>query len=239
MNSMRIAIVGGTGTVGREAARELVRRGHEVRVLARHAPEFPVDVRDGSGLAAALDGVEVVVDATQGGRSVIVDGTARLLRAEARAGVAHHVGVSIVGIDRVGGPYYRAKLDQERLVAESGVPWTIVRATQFHQLVARTFAATARLGVLPTAGVPLQPVDPREVARVLADTVEAEPSHAITQFAGPEVLSACELAYLWKRATGSRALSVPIPAGKALRAGGLTNRGAWRGRVSFAEWLVA
>ena len=96
----------------------------------------------------------------------------------------HHVGVSIVGIDRVGGRYYKAKLDQEAEIVRSGLPWTIVRATQFHTLVARTFAASARIGVLPAMRVPLQPVDPREVGRVLADTAEAEPSRAITQFAG-------------------------------------------------------
>jgi uncharacterized protein YbjT (DUF2867 family) len=100
--SMRIAIVGGTGTVGAEAARGLERRGHAVRVLSRHAPKHPVDLRDGSGLAAALDGVDVVVNAANGNRNVLVEGTARLLRAAKDAGVRHYVGVSIVGIDRVG-----------------------------------------------------------------------------------------------------------------------------------------
>ena len=167
---MNVAIVGGTGTVGAETARELCSRGHEVRVLARRAPEYPVDLTTGEGLARALTGVDVVVDASQGGRNVLVDGTARLLRAELEAGVSHHVGVSIVGIDRVGGRYYKTKLDQEAEVARSGVPWTIVRATQFHTLAARTFAASSKLGVLPSVRVPLQPVDPREVGRALADT---------------------------------------------------------------------
>ena len=186
---MRIAIVGGTGTVGAEAARELERRGHAVRVLSRHAPEHAVDLRDGSGLAAALDGVDVVVNAANGNRKVLVDGTARLLRAAKEAEVRHYVGVSIVGVDRVGIRYYKAKLAQEELIQRSGVPWTIVRATQFHPFVARTFAASAKLGIVPCLKFPMQPVDPREVGRVLAETAEAEPSLAITQFAGPEVLS--------------------------------------------------
>jgi uncharacterized protein YbjT (DUF2867 family) len=236
---MNVAIVGGTGTVGAEAARELTARGHEVRVLSRHAPEYPVDLKDGSGLARALAGVEVVVDASQGGREVLVEGTRRLVRAELDAGVRHHVGVSIVGIDRVGGPYYKAKLDQEAEIAASGVPWTIVRATQFHTLVARTFAASARVGVVPSVRVPLQPVDPREVGRVLAETAEAEPSLAITQFAGPEVVDARELAQAWRESTGSHALPVPLPVPRSLRSGGLTNPGAWRGKVTFGAWLAS
>jgi uncharacterized protein YbjT (DUF2867 family) len=170
---------------------------------------------------------------------VLVDGTARLLRAGAAAGIAHHIGISIVGIDRVRGPYYRAKLDQEAEIRRAGIPWTIVRATQFHSLVARTFAAGARLGVVPVMRAPLQPVDPREVARALADTAEAEPSFAITQFAGPEVVCVRELARRWREATGSHALPMPLPASRSLRAGGLTNPGAWRGRTTFDAWLAS
>ena len=137
--------------------------------------------------------------------SVLVDGTARLLRAAKEAEVRHYVGVSIVGIDRVGIRYYKAKLAQEELIQRSGVPWTIVRATQFHPFVARTFATSAKLGIVPCLKFPMQPVDPREVGRVLAETAEAEPSLAITQFAGPEVVSGCELARRWRRRTGSHA----------------------------------
>jgi uncharacterized protein YbjT (DUF2867 family) len=234
---MNIAIVGGTGTVGAATARELAGRGHDVRVLTRHAAEYPVDLRDGSGLARALTGVEVVVDAAHGGRKTLVEGSRRLLAAELLAGVRHHVGVSIVGIDRVGGPYYKIKLAQEAEIMRSRVPWTIVRATQFHTLLAQWFALSARLGVLPALRVPLQPVDPREVGRVLADTAEAEPSRSLTQFAGPEVVSMRELAQRWRESTGSRALPVRLPASRALRAGGLTNPAAWRGSVTFDAWL--
>ena len=146
---------------------------------------------------------------------MLVDGTRRLLRAERDAGVGHHVGVSIVGIDRVGGPYYKRKLAQEAAIRAGGVPWTIVRATQFHTLVATAFAKSAKLGMLPSIGAPLQPVDPAEVGRALADTAECEPSLKITQFAGPEVISLSELARRWREATGSHA--VPVPAARDAR----------------------
>ena len=236
---MRMAIVGGTGTVGAEAARELEHHGHAVRVLSRHAPEHAVDLRTGRGLAAALDGVDVVVDAANGNRKVLVGGTRRLLSAAKEAGVHHYVGVSIIGVDRVGIRYYKAKLAQEELIQRSGVPWTIVRATQFHPYVARIFAASAKLGIVPCLEFPMQPVDPREVGRVLAETAEVEPLLAITQFAGPEVLSGCELARRWRLRTGSRAVSLRLPVTRALRSGGLTNPDARRGSVTFDTWLEA
>jgi uncharacterized protein YbjT (DUF2867 family) len=244
---MQVAVTGGTGTVGREVAAELGRRGHQVRVLSRRSPEHPVDLITGEGLAAALDGVEVVVDASGAGprrrpaEALLVDGTRRLLLAERAAGVRHHVGISIVGIDRVPAGYYKVKLEQEDVVKGSPVPWTIVRATQFHALLDQVFRSMARLRVLPGAAVPLQPVDQREVAVVLSDTAEAEASGSITQFVGPERRTAAELAATWRLETGRRALLVPVPlvgaAGRALRAGALTNPGGWTGHTTFADWL--
>lgn len=256
---MRIAVTGGNGTLGREVVRELRSRGHAVRVLSRRSAEHPVDLTTGAGLAEALAGVEVVVDATNSGparkaaEALLIGGARRLLAAEARAGVAHHVGVSIVGTDRVPFAYYEFKLAQEGIVRGGapphepparggGVPWTIVRATQFHSEVDKYLSLAARFGVLPGAGFPLQPVDPREVAVVLADTAEAEPSLAITQFAGPQVRSVRELAQAWRDATGRRAAIVPLPlfgaTARALGEGGLTNRGAWTGRRTFGDWLA-
>jgi uncharacterized protein YbjT (DUF2867 family) len=168
---------------------------------------------------------------------VLVDGTARLLRAANEAGVRHYVGVSIVGVDRVRIRYYKAKVVQEELIQSSGVPWTVVRATQFHPFMARTFAASAKFGIVPCLKFPMQPVDPREVGRVLAETAEAEPLLAITQFAGPEVLSACDLARRWRLRTGSHAVPVRLPVTRALRSGVLTNPGARRGTVTFDKWL--
>ncbi len=245
---MLIAVTGGTGTLGRELVAALAARGHEVRSLSRSGP-VPVDLRDGAGLDAALDGVEAVIDAANAGpakaaaRAVLVDGNRRLLAAEARAGVAHHVAVSIIGIDRVRAGYHAVKLEQEAVVRDGGVPWTIVRATQFHSLLDAAFAATARFGVLPGGTLPLQPVDARDVAQMVADTVDTEPWRAVARFAGPEVVQLGELARLWRDARGRRALVTPVPAGllgrvgRELAAGALTDPSAWRGRTGFAAWL--
>src|SRR5579875_1210694 len=135
--AVRIAVAGGTGTVGRLVVEELAARGHLPVVLAR---SVGVDLVTGAGLGDALDGCEVVVDtanvATSGRRRAIefFDRTTTTLLAAARsAGVSHHVVLSIVGIDRVGYGYYLGKRRQEELVVAGDVPWTILRATQFHE----------------------------------------------------------------------------------------------------------
>ncbi|HMD92426.1 MAG TPA: NAD(P)H-binding protein [Trebonia sp.] len=150
---MRIAIVGGTGMLGRRVGDELLARGHEVRVLSRGAPEYRVDLTTGAGLDKALDGCEVVIDASnnssRSAATTLVDGTLRLLAAGQEAGVAHHVVTSIVGCELVPMGYFRVKAEQEDLVARGTVPWTIVRATQFHEYVAAMFGAGARWRALP------------------------------------------------------------------------------------------
>jgi len=130
---MRIAVVGGTGTIGRRIAAVLARDGHEVRALSRSAADYPVDLTTGAGVAGALEDCDVVIDASNGpprkARAVLVEGSRRMLEIEARARVRHHVCVSIVGIEDVPMGYYRVKVEQERVVENGGVPWTIVRST--------------------------------------------------------------------------------------------------------------
>ena len=157
---MRIAIVGGAGTLGRHVTAELAERGHEVRVLSRSSQHYPVDLVTGRGLAAALDGCAVVVDASNASAprratQVLVEGSRRLLAAEQRAGVSHHVGISIVGCERVPMGYYRVKAEQEQVIEHGPVPWSIVRATQFHELAAMALAA---------AGEVACPADPGDAA---------------------------------------------------------------------------
>jgi len=249
---MRVAIAGGTGTAGRALARELTARGHEVRLLSRRRPsELPpgtehavVDVATGEGLPAALGGAEAVVDAvgnTREAERVMVAGTRHITAAAEAAGAGHLVGLSIVGCDRMPFTYHRVKAEQERLVEAGTVPWSVLRATQFHGLLASVFAQAARARVAPAGRLPLQPVAVSEAAAALADLIEAGPSGQ-RSIAGPRVERLGDLARTWREATGTRALPLPVPAvTPALRAvsrGVLCDPAAPRGTITFADWLA-
>lgn len=242
---MNIAVIGGTGTLGHHVVDQARARGHETRALSRSSPEFPVDLSTGDGLERALAGVDVVIDASnaqKAAQEVLVAGSRRLLAAEQAAGVSHHVLISIVGIDRTPGGYYAAKLAQEQVVRDGPVPWTIVRATQFHELLGSVFGAVGRFKMLPVPSVPVQPIAASEAATVLLDAAEGAPRRARVEVAGPEVLDARAAARAW-RAAGHDALQVPIPLpgklGHALRAGSLTSRDPdVRGTITFARWLA-
>ena len=208
-NTMRIAIAGGTGLLGGHVARELRSRGHEVRVLSRRSPDYPVDLTTGAGLGPALAGCDAVVDASNAAKHAertLVDGSRRLLAAEAAAGVSHHVGVSIVGCELVPLGYFRVKARQEGVIEHGPVPWTLVRATQFHEHVAATMASAGRWRVLPVPHAALQTVASAEVARVVSDLAESAPRLGRVQVAGPEVADARDLARTWRSVTGRRAL---------------------------------
>jgi uncharacterized protein YbjT (DUF2867 family) len=247
-STLRIAVAGGTGTLGRRVTEELRSRGHDVRVLSRRSPDYPVDLTTGDGLATALAGCNVVVDvsndASKHAARTLVDGSRRLLAAGQAAGVRHHVGVSIVGCDRVPLGYFRAKLEQERVVERGPVPWSLVRATQFHELVAATLAPAARWRVLPVPRAALQPVACAEVARAVADVAAGAARLGRLEVAGPEVADTRDFARRWRSVTGRRALLIPVPLpgrlGRALRAGALTaERPDVTGTQSFTAWLEA
>jgi uncharacterized protein YbjT (DUF2867 family) len=245
---MRIAIVGGKGTLGGHVTAELARRGHEVRVLSRSG-EYRVDLSTGEGLADALTGCDAVVDASNASspkraQQVLVEGSRRLLAAEAAAGVAHHVCISIVGCDQVPMGYYKVKVGQEHVVEQGSVPWTILQATQFHELAASALAAVGRFRILPVPGMKLQTIAAAEVAVAVADVTEGAPARGRIRAAGPQLITAAELARTWRSVTGRRALLLPVPVpgrlGRALRSGGLTtSRPDIRGTISFADWLAS
>jgi uncharacterized protein YbjT (DUF2867 family) len=246
-----VAVVGGTGTLGAPLVRELLARGAAVRALSRHATGVPagaehrrVDLTSGEGLAAALAGADAVVDAansTKAAADVLVAGTGRLLEAGAAAGVTHHLAISIVGIDRVPIKYYRTKLAQEGAIESGPLPFTILRATQFHQLLDGAFAAAARFGIRPTGTAKVQPIAPGAVAARLAEAALAAPAGRLPDLAGPRVQTLSELSRVWARARGKHLLPLRVPAwgkmGRRLAGGALCDPAAATPGEDFEEWL--
>ncbi|NIH86648.1 SDR family oxidoreductase [Amycolatopsis granulosa] len=211
---MRIAVAGATGNIGHRTAAALERNGHEVVRMSR---ALGVDLATGAGLDEALHGVAVVVDVTNGpvlGRDETVayfgDTTARLLAAEERAGVRHHVLLSILGVDRVeGNAHYAGKREQERLVAGGPVPWSIVRATQFHDFAEMVAGWNERDGVVSIAPLLVQPVAPADVAEVLAEVASGVPLRDRLDLAGPEPQDLVDMARRSYQVRGRAAKFVP------------------------------
>ncbi|MBS1861105.1 MAG: NAD(P)H-binding protein [Actinobacteria bacterium] len=246
-----VAVVGGTGTLGAPVVRHLLDRGASVFVLSRNATNVPagaehrrVDLASGEGLGAALAGATVVVDtanSNKGAEDVLVAGTRRLLEAGAAAGVGHHLAISIIGIDQVPMKYYRAKLAQEAAIESGPIPFSILRASQFHQLLDMALSAAARFGVRPTGAAKVQPIDPDVVAARLADAALAGPAGRLSEIAGPKVQTLSELSRTWAAARGKRRLPLPVPSwgkmGKAVAAGALCNPAATTAGKDFEEWL--
>jgi uncharacterized protein YbjT (DUF2867 family) len=249
-----VAVVGGTGGLGGLVVAELARRGDEVVALSRSpgraalpsgASHRHADLATGEGLREGLDGVEVVVDASNAlkeAQDVLVAGTGRLLRAEAEAGVGHHVAISIVGCDRVPIAYYRAKVAQEKAVESGPVPWSLLRATQFHSLLDWAFGRVARFRLLPTGAARLQPVEPAVVGARLADAARGGPGARLPQVAGPEVATLTELAKAWRRARGRTLVPLRIPTigkvGRAVGDGALCDPAAAVEGPTFEQWLA-
>jgi len=222
-----ILVTGGSGTLGRQLVPMLRERGHDVRVLSRRpgAGSHVADLVTASGLADAVAGMEVVVhaasDTRRFGRTDLAQ-TRNLLRSLGQ--VRHLVYISIVGIDQIPLGYYQRKLACEREIETSGVPHTILRATQFHELMARPLQAAERL---PVAPLPLrfrfQPVAAADVASRIAELVEAQPAGRVPDFGGPEVLTLGDMARTWREARGRPRAYWPLPVpgrvGHAFRAG--------------------
>ena len=228
---MRIAVAGGTGMVGRHVVREAETRGHEVVVLTRSTG---TDLTSGEGLADSLAGVDAVVDVVSTpdsdegrppGRSSAAS-PRNLLTAEAIAGVGHHVVLSIVGIDLVPSGYYAGKLLQEKLTAAATVPWSILRATQFHEFAEQAlgFATVGPFSLVPR--MTTQPIAAFEVAAALVDLVERGPQGRVPDLAGPEKRELVELSRSVnrERRLGRRVVGVRLPGawGRGMRSGALT-----------------
>lgn len=243
---MKIAVAGGTGLMGSLVVEIAEADGHDVVVLARSRG---VDLVTGEGLDAALSGTEGVIDVTNVqtiSRAASVDffstTTRHLLDAEQRAGVRHHVVLSIVGVDRVDLGYYLGKRAQEDLVATGDVPWTILRATQFHEFAAQMLdQVPGPVAVLPRQRN--QPVAAREVARALVDLVTGAPAGMAPELAGPREENLAGMARRLLRARGSRrrvvSFRMPIRGARGMAGGALlpTSDGP-RGAQTYDEWLT-
>ncbi|MFE4335532.1 SDR family oxidoreductase [Streptomyces sp. NPDC056831] len=238
-----ILVTGGTGTLGRQVADRLRAGGQDVRVLSRRSRPYAVDLRDGRGLDAAVEGVDAIVHCASTPRGGDDTAAGHLIEAAHRAGVPHLVYVSIVGVDQLPLGYYRIKRRVERMMEQSEVGWTILRTTQFHDLVLRILAAAARMPVMPLpSGVRMQPVGSGEVADRLAGLALSRPAGRVPDMGGPEIRAFHELARAYLRATGKKRPLMPIRlAGKAYagyRNGDHLNPERAVGKATFEEFLA-
>jgi uncharacterized protein YbjT (DUF2867 family) len=245
-----ILVTGGTGTLGRLVVSRLRLAGCEVRVLSRKGPEpgdgveFVVgDLLKGAGVDDAVDSVATIVHCASD-RKGDADATRNLVQAAARAGASHLVYVSIVGVDRVSFGYMTSKREAEQVVTGSGLPWTVLRATQFYDLILTGTQALAKLPVIPVpAGFRVQPIDADDVAARLVELALGKAAGRVPDMGGPQMLSFAELiqAYLGARHRRRPVVPVWMPAIGQIRAGGLlvADREAGpQGRRTWAEFLA-
>jgi len=254
----RILVTGGTGTLGRLVVSRLRDAGRKVRVLSRRSREagegiqfVTGDLATGEGIEAAVEGAEIIVHCA-GSSKGDEDKAQNLVRAASRAGAPHLVYISVVGADRI--PvvsrvdramfgYFASKLAAERAVADSGLPWTTLRATQFHDLILTVARQMARLPVIPVpSGFRVQPVDADEVAARLAELALGTPSGLVPDMAGPKVYSAAGLLRGYLRASNKRRPIIPVwlpgKAARAFRAGANLAPGRAVGRRTWEEFIA-
>jgi uncharacterized protein YbjT (DUF2867 family) len=248
MNASEILVTGGSGSLGSRVVDRLRDAGREVRALSRSGRSSTVqgDLLTGEGLKEAVEGVDVIVHCASSPtktRRIDVEGTERLLKTAEQARISHFVFISIVGVDRNPYyPYFRMKLEIERIIERSPVPWTILRATQFHEFVLRITRFLDRLPVMVIPrGFLLQPIDIGEVAYRLVELALSRPVGRAPDIGGPEIKTAAEFARAYFEATGRsrKVVEIPLPGKMAL---------AWRdgaqicpdqryGRVTWEAFL--
>ena len=253
---MRVLVTGGTGQLGREVVRAAVAAGHAVRVLSRRPRREPGadltwavgDLATGQGLQQAVGHIDAIVHAASDPRNAPaadIEGTRHLAEAARAARVAHVVYVSIVGIDRIPYRYYQCKLEAERVLAESGVPYSILRATQFHSFIAFLLNLAARVPLmLPVpAGFHVQSVGIEDVAARLLHALGEGPGGLLPDFGGPEVMTLEDAAVEWTRSRprgrykSVASIYVPGRMAAAFRAGYNTAPHGERGTLTWRDWL--
>jgi uncharacterized protein YbjT (DUF2867 family) len=250
VNDTEILVTGGTGILGSRVVERLRSAGIAPRILSRSGRPGTTkgNLLTGEGLAEAVSSVDTIVHCASSpfwkARQTDVEGTGRLLEAAYRAGVSHLVYISIAGIDRAQSyPYYRVKLETERVVEDAPIPHTILRATQFYDLVFMAVRALARLPLVPVpAGLVGQPIDSAEVAdRMVELALLAESAGRVEDVGGPEVRTVEDIVRSYLKVTGSRKkmamFSLPGETARAIRSGALTSPENRYGKVRWEEFL--
>jgi uncharacterized protein YbjT (DUF2867 family) len=243
---MKIVVIGGTGLIGSKVIGMLKQKGHEAMAAA---PNTGVNTITGMGLKEALASAQVVIDLANSpsfeDRAVLefFETSGRnLLAAETAVGVRHHVALSIVGTDRSDNGYFRAKVVQEKLIEASGIPYTIIRSTQFLDFLAAIAASSTDGNIVSLPPCLFQPIAADDVAAIVADVALAAPRNGIVEIAGPERAPFNEIVARYVKAIGDPRQVVSDP--KARYWGGrveersLVPLGEARlGRIDFDEWL--
>ena len=213
----QLLVTGGTGTLGRVIVDEFAATSQPVRVLSRRprtndtsgADWVVGDLRSGLGVDDSVAGIDTIIHCASGRGDAV--SAKNLVRAAAASNCSHVVFISIVGVDEIPIGYYRSKRAAERVIENSGLPYTILRTTQFHNLITRALTSLARLPVMPVpAGTSFQPVDVREVAARLIELASAAPGGRVAEMGGPEILRTEDLARTYLDVRGRRRLIAPL-----------------------------
>jgi len=243
---MKIVVIGGTGLIGSKTVPILRQAGHDVVAAS---PKSGVNTITGEGLQQAMAGVQVVIDLANSpsfeDKAVLefFETSGRnLLAAEAAAGVGHHVALSIVAIDRTDNGYFRAKVAQERLIKASGVPYTIVRATQFMEFLRGIADSSTAGNTVRLPPVLFQPIAADEVATFVSEAALAAPRNGVVEIAGPERALFNEIVARYLKAVGDARQVVGDPEagywGGRVDESSLVPLGEARlGRIGLDEWL--
>ena len=244
---MKIVVIGGTGLIGSKTVVILRRGGHEVVAAS---PKSGVNTMTGEGLKGALAGAQVVIDLANSPSfedKAVLDffetSGRNLLPAEAAAGVRHHVALSIVGTDRTpNNGYFRAKVAQEKLIETSGLPYTIIRATQFLEFLGGIAASCADGNMVRLSPGLFQPIAADDVAAIVAEVALAAPRNGIVEIAGPERAPFHEIIARYLKAVGDPRQVVRDPEaryfGGRVEERSLVPLGEARlGRIALDEWL--
>jgi uncharacterized protein YbjT (DUF2867 family) len=245
---MKIVVIGGTGRIGRNVVRRLVAQGHDP---VPSSPDTGVDTVTGEGLAHALRGADVVVDVSNAPvwddaavLEFFTTSSRNLILAEREAGVRHHLAVSIVGADRLADSgYLRAKVAQEAEIETGGIPWTILRSTQFFEFLAQTVEEGNEGDAVRLSPGLMQPVAADDVAATVAELATGAPVGARVELGGPEVLGIDDWARRLLAATGDERTVISDPDaryfGTKLTGGELTTgEGARIASTDFDAWFA-